>query len=177
MRHIAGRPGRRWRGRIRHNRGVRGDFHLHIQNRNRSREIEMPGDAVGHVNRILVHPEVDTVRRLYVVANEAWVTVVFCRCKAILTVRQGASHYPLNKGRRKGLMLEDSWNVSRILSVDGAEIEILITEPQKHSPPPDRAGTLTKYGAKALIRGRRLKPGNLVERECDSRRRGSDRQL
>ena len=74
-------------------------------------------------------------------------------------------------------MLEDSWNIAYMLPVDGAEIEILITEPQKHSPPPDRAGTFTKYGAKALIRGRRLKPGNPVERECDSRRRGSDGQL
>ena len=74
-------------------------------------------------------------------------------------------------------MLKDGWNVLYVLSVDGAEIEILIAEAQKHSPPPDRAGTLTEYGAKALISCGRLKPGNLVERECDSRRRGSDGQL
>ena len=74
-------------------------------------------------------------------------------------------------------MLKDSWNVLDVLSVDGAEIEILITEAHKQFLAPDRAGTLTKYGAKALISCRRLKPGNLVERECDSRRRGSDGQL
>ena len=138
----------------------------------------MPCDAVGHVNRILVHPEVDIVRRLYIVANEAWVTIVFCRCKAILTVRWGASHYRwIGEGRRKGLMLEDSWKIAYMLPVDGAEIEILITEAHKQFLAPDRAGTLANYGAKALIRCRRLKPGNLVERECDSRRRGSDGQL
>src|ERR1700730_1791074 len=142
MRHIAGRTGRRWRGGIRHNRGVRGDFHLHIQNRNRSREIEMPCDAVGHVNCILVHPEVDTVRRLYVVANEAWVTIVFCsrQCRLVRTLRY------LRRLRGKGWMLKDSGNVVDMLPVDGAEIEILIAEAQKHSPPPDRAGTLTEYG-------------------------------
>ena len=78
MPHIPGSTGRRWCGGIWHNRGVRGDFHFHIQKWNRSREIEMPCDPVGHVNRILVHPEVDTVRRLYVVANEAWITTIFC---------------------------------------------------------------------------------------------------
>src|SRR5260370_37825336 len=64
-----------------------------------------------------------------------------------------------------------------MLPVDGAEIEILIAEAYKQSLAPDRAGTLTKYGAQALIRCRRLKPGNFVERECDSRRRRSDGQL
>ena len=74
-------------------------------------------------------------------------------------------------------MLEDSWNVADMLSVDGAEIEILIAEAYKQSLAPDRAGTLTKYGSKTLIISRRLKLGDFVERERDSRRRGSDGQL
>src|ERR1700731_3281460 len=62
-------------------------------------------------------------------------------------------------------------------AVDGGEIEILITKTYKQSLAPDRAGTLTKYGSKALISCRRLKLGDFVESECDSRRRGSDGQL
>jgi len=84
----------------------------------------MPRDAVGHVNRIGA-PEMDIVRRLYIVANEAWVTIVFCfrQCRLVRTFRY------LRRLCGKGLMLEDSRNIAYMLPVDGAEIEILITEP------------------------------------------------
>src|SRR6266478_362894 len=132
----------------------------------------MPCDAVGYVNRILVHPEVDIVRRLNIVANEAWVASVFSSCQGRLI--QAGRYLRI---RRTDLVLKDSWNVARILPVDGAEIEVLVAKAHKQFLEPDGVGTLANYGPKALISGRHLKLRSLIELEGDSRRRRRDGQL
>ena len=60
-------------------------------------------------------------------------------------------------------MLQDGRNIVRVLSVNSAEIEVLIAEPNKQFLAPDGAGALTNDGSKALIRGRHFKFGHLVE--------------
>ena len=93
--------------------------------------------------------EVDVVRRLYKVAYEAripCITIRGCECRLVIARRD-----VLGIRYRKRLMLEDSRNVAQVLSIDRAEIKVLVAEAQEELAPSDRGRAIAHDGPKTLI--------------------------
>ena len=132
----------------------------------------MPSDAIGQVNRVLMHLKVDVVSRLDKVAHEAWVAIVFC---SFQSVRVLAGRYI--GPRREGLVLENGGKFAHIQPVYRAEIEVLIAETQKQLVAPNRARALADDGPEALIgRGSEGLKRRIID-ESDAGRGRSNGQL
>ena len=133
----------------------------------------MPSDAIGQVNRVLMHLEVDVVSRLDKVAHEAWVVIVFC---SFQSVRVSAGRY-IGGPRREGLVLENGGKFAHVQPVYRAEIEVLIAETQKQLVVPNGARALADDGPEALIgRGSEGLERRIID-ESDAGRGRSNGQL
>src|SRR5436305_13519785 len=128
----------------------------------------MPGNAVGYVHRILVDPQINVVRRLYVVANETRIAVVLGAGQVGLAVRPGTRR-DLRRYGSEGLVLKNCWNLVGILAVDGAEVEVLIAEAQEQFLAADGSSAFTDDRPKTLVGSRHLELGGLIKRKGNSR--------
>ena len=74
-------------------------------------------------------------------------------------------------------MLEDGRNAAQVLSIDGAEIKVLVAEAQEELAPSDRGRAIAQDRAETFI-GRRRKrfQGGVID-ESDTGRRRGDGQL
>src|SRR5437660_12850161 len=84
----------------------------------------MARDAIGQVNRVLMHLEVDVVSRLDKVAHEAWVVIVFCFFQSVLLSAGGYT----GGLRREGLVLENGGKRASVQPCYRPESEVLICE-------------------------------------------------
>ena len=74
-------------------------------------------------------------------------------------------------------MLEDGGNVACVLSVDRAEIKILVTETDEEPMLPDGGGTIAEDWAETFVRGRRKRFERWIIDESDTGRRRGEGQL
>src|SRR2546425_13330425 len=98
----------------------------------------MARDAIGQVNRVLMHPEIDIVSRLNKIAHEAWVAIVFCSFQSV-RVSAGVC---LRRLRKDGLVLEYGGKIADILPADRVEIKELLADAQIQHVPSDVARAL-----------------------------------
>ena len=155
---------------ILHDRGVRSDFHIHIQYRDCHGEVEVAANAVCCVESVLMHPQVNIVRRLNVIAHVTWIADVASRHSILILAR-------VRYRRRDRHVLQDSGKIAGILPIDRVEIEILKTERHVKLVASDRACALAENWPQAFFPRRRKGLQHRIVRECDTRGGRSNRQL